>query len=245
MAWIQADVSTHLMEVVQESYIEMVHTGMSKMQSRWGLTTPWKVLRGVSLAPWHIAQRATASTGPVRVQVQRPPGSPIPTFLAPEPVSWKRIFHGWGGVMVVSGRFKQVTFIVHFVFIIMTSAPLRSSGIRSQGLGTPVLDHKWAWSAHLMAPPSQLQTSRNGAQLPLNLRPPFPLLSVARDAHCNGQSLMQCGCLSRSLQQEGLLYLHWTVDVANGLAIRSGFWQDSDWHIEQDSLQWPPVFLSR
>jgi len=65
-------------------------------------------------------------------------------FLAPEPVSWKRIFHGWGGVMVVSGRFKQVTFIVHFVFIIMTSAPLRSSGIRSQGLGTPVLDHKWA-----------------------------------------------------------------------------------------------------
>ena len=91
----------------------------------------------------------------------------------------------------------------------------------------------------------QVLTSRNGAQLPLNLRPPFPLLSVARDAHCNELSLMQCGCLSGSLQQEGLLYLHRTVDVAKDVAIRSGFWKDLDWHIEQDSLQGPPVFLSR
>ena len=56
----------------------------------------------------------------------------------------RQFLHRWGG-----GRGGFLTIKAHyiycaFVFIIMTSVPLRSSGIRSRGLGTPVLDHKWA-----------------------------------------------------------------------------------------------------
>ena len=112
MAWIQADVSSHLVELAQESHIEMVHTGMSKTQNRWGLTTPWKVLRGV-LAPWHIAQRVTASTGPMRVQVQGLPGSPVPNLFSTRTSFVEDNFSTDGaGVVVVSWRLKHITFIV-------------------------------------------------------------------------------------------------------------------------------------
>ena len=40
----------------------------------------------------------------------------------------------WG---LVSGWFKHIAFIVHFIFIIITSAPPQSSGVRYQRLGTP------------------------------------------------------------------------------------------------------------
>ena len=39
------------------------------------------------------------------------------------------------------GWFKFITFIVHFISIVITSAPPRASGIRSWRLGTPSLDH--------------------------------------------------------------------------------------------------------
>ena len=56
-------------------------------------------------------------------------------------VSWKTTFP-WirvGGGMV-SGWFKHITFIVHFISIIILSALLRSSSIRSWRLETPAVD---------------------------------------------------------------------------------------------------------
>ena len=50
--------------------------------------------------------------------------------------SWKKRARGLG---MVSGWFKYITFIVCFIFIIITSALPRSSGIRSWRLETPVL----------------------------------------------------------------------------------------------------------
>ena len=53
-----------------------------------------------------------------------------------------QFFHRPGrGGGAVSGWFKCITFIEHFISIIMTSAHLRSSGIRSQRLETPALKH--------------------------------------------------------------------------------------------------------
>ena len=53
----------------------------------------------------------------------------------------RQLFHGSGleGGMVW-GWFKHITFIVHFISIIITSALLRSASIRSWRLGTPALD---------------------------------------------------------------------------------------------------------
>ena len=46
------------------------------------------------------------------------------------------------GGELVSRWFKHVTFIAHFISIIITSAHLKSPGIRSQRLGTPILEHR-------------------------------------------------------------------------------------------------------
>ena len=67
------------------------------------------------------------------------------------PVSWKTIFpwtREWGGGMV-SGCFRCVTFIVHFISIIITSAPPQISGIRSWRLGTPGEDTVASCCGHL------------------------------------------------------------------------------------------------
>ena len=70
------------------------------------------------------------------------------TFLAPGTDFMEDNFSKDGGwrvcvcVEMVSGCVKHTTFIVHFASIIITSAPLRSSGTRSWRLGTPVLQFR-------------------------------------------------------------------------------------------------------
>ena len=61
-----------------------------------------------------------------------------PTYLAPGTLFMKDHFSmGMGMGWMVWGWFKCITFIVHFISSIITSAHLRSSGMRSRRLGTP------------------------------------------------------------------------------------------------------------
>ena len=48
-----------------------------------------------------------------------------PTFLAPGPISWGTIFPRTGGGRMLWGWFKCITFIMHFVSTIISSAPLQ------------------------------------------------------------------------------------------------------------------------
>ena len=53
----------------------------------------------------------------------------LPYISSPQPfcheglVSWKTIFPWTGGGEMVSESFKYIIFIVHFIFVIITSAP--------------------------------------------------------------------------------------------------------------------------
>ena len=60
-------------------------------------------------------------------------------FWLQGPVSWKTGFPQIGDGGMVSGWFKHVTLIVHFISIIIIQLHLRESGIRPQRLGTPDL----------------------------------------------------------------------------------------------------------
>ena len=67
------------------------------------------------------------------------------TFWHWGPVLWKIIFpqtwQGAGDGLGMQMHCKCIAFIVHFISIIITSAHLKSSGIISQRLGTPTLNH--------------------------------------------------------------------------------------------------------
>ena len=52
---------------------------------------------------------------------------------------------------MIWGRFKCITFIVHFILLLLHRVHLRSLGIRSQRLGTPVLiDIPLQWPYHVV-----------------------------------------------------------------------------------------------
>ena len=73
--------------------------------------------------------------------VQSPFGQWSPTILAPRTIFMEDNFSmnlgGDDGLGMIQVRYL----IVHFISIIITSAPRRSSGIKSHRLGTLVLDH--------------------------------------------------------------------------------------------------------
>ena len=66
-----------------------------------------------------------------------------PTFFAPRTSFMEDNFsmdRGRGtGAGIVLGWLKCITFLVHFISIIINLLHLRSSGIRSQRLGTPAI----------------------------------------------------------------------------------------------------------
>ena len=62
-----------------------------------------------------------------------------PDFLVPGTSFIHRAGWWWWG-WVVSGWFKSATFIVHFISIVITSAPPQVIRLRSQRLGTPALE---------------------------------------------------------------------------------------------------------
>ena len=72
-----------------------------------------------------------------------------PTFWHQEQISWKTVFsqtQGVGGM--VSGWFKHITFIVHFISIIIASAPPQIFRQKPPRLGTPdINDVSCKWSS--------------------------------------------------------------------------------------------------
>ena len=84
------------------------------------------------------------------------------------PVLWKTIFPTtmWG---MVFGWFKSITFTVH---ILLHELHLRSSGIRSWRLGTPVLEDKSTFLFTALWPPGLTSAS------PVTLVPTFHTLQV-------------------------------------------------------------------
>ena len=63
------------------------------------------------------------------------------------PVSWKTIFPQIGRGVMVSGWFKRIYYA--FYLLLLHQLHLRSSGIRSQRLGTPALEHELKTSPFL------------------------------------------------------------------------------------------------
>ena len=61
-------------------------------------------------------------------------------FWQQGPVSWKTVLPRAGSEGVVLGWFMHITFIVHFTYITIVSAHVRSSSIRPWRLGTPVIE---------------------------------------------------------------------------------------------------------
>ena len=62
----------------------------------------------------------------------------VPAFLAPGTSFVEtNIFKDWRWGVVL-GSFKHITFIVHFISVILHQLHLRSAGVRSRRLGTPI-----------------------------------------------------------------------------------------------------------
>ena len=63
----------------------------------------------------------------------------------------RQFFHGPGNGVggMVSGCFRCITFIAHFISIVITSAPPQISGIRSWRLGAPAEDTVASCCGHL------------------------------------------------------------------------------------------------
>ena len=65
-----------------------------------------------------------------------------PTFLAAGTAFMEDSFSG-----MVSGWFRRITLIVHFISLLLLQLHLRSSGVRSWRLGTPALGNGGMWRA--------------------------------------------------------------------------------------------------